>query len=220
MTKAGWYIVIFLLLALGTESFFLFRNSGSTAAIMADAAVKVKTNDSLKAILVFHDSADAVRDHVVHLHDSIQSRKLDSALHLLAVNKDSLKSVKKVLQVAVADLGSAIASLKDSSVQAKYDSVKNTLEQIFAIGGAYITSSDTAINTLKEMKVSADSLIGVLSSEIKDLKSALTACTLNFDGLKKDTDQLAAKVKNQSLIAKIGTALGVVAGFFLGHTLK
>lgn len=214
------WIIGILALTVIVLVFFLWKGSGNTDKVMNDVAVKVKTNDSLKSVIVYHDSADAVRDHAVHLHDSLQSRKLDSALHLLAVNKDSLKSVKKTLQLAVSDLGSAISSLKDSSVQAKYDSVKNTLDQIFALGGAYISTSDTTIKTLMDMNAYKDSLNAVLTVEIKDLKSALTACTLNFDGLKTEYDKMAAKVKRQSLIAKIGTTLGTVVGFFIGHTLK
>lgn len=214
------WITGILILTVIILTFLLWKSSGDSGELASDIAVKAKVNDSLKSVIVYHDSADVVRDHAVHLHDSIQSRKLDSALHLLAVNKDSLKSVKRTLQLAVADLGQSVAGFKDSSIQAKYDSVKKTLEQIYALGGAYINTSDTTIKTLMDMNAYKDSLNGVLLVEIKDLKSALTACTLNFDGLKSDTDKLAAKEKRQSLIAKIGTTLGTVVGFFIGHTLK
>jgi hypothetical protein len=65
-----------------------------------------------------------------------------------------------------------------------------------------------------------DSLYRSLQIEITDLKKALTACTLNFDGLKTDFDKQSANVKRQGLFAKIEIALAAVAGAFIGHSIK
>lgn len=220
MSKASQWIIEILAVALAIVSFFLWKNSNSLNLIVSDIGIKAKTNDSLKKVIVYRDSADAVREKVVHIHDSIQSYRLDSALHLLAINKDSLRMVKKTLQNAVSDLGQSISTLSDTSIKRKYDSVVNTLELIFTMGGTYINHSDSTIQMVIDQKNYADSLNAVLMDEIHDLKLALTTCTLNFDGLKTDADKLVAKQKSQGLLAKIEIGIGTAIGLFIGHSLK
>lgn len=220
MGKASKWIIVVLALALIIVSFLLWKSTGNLSKVEADAAARARTNDSLKLASVARDSSDRVRDKIVHIHDSLKTRQLDSALHLLSVAKDSIRVVKKTLQQAVADLGVSISSLNDSAIKKKYDSVVNTLEMIYELGGNYINNSDSTMKLFQEQLAYSDSMRLVLSAEISDLKTALTTCTLNFDGLKKDFDKEAAKVKSQNLLAKIEIGVATGIGIFIGHILK
>ena len=220
MSKASKWIIGILAIALAIVSFMLWNTSGNYDKLMADAEARSNTNDSLKHASVIRDSADSVHDAAVHLHDSIQARKLDSALHLLVVNKDSLKTVKKTLQRAVADLGAWVSDSHDTTLQHKFDSVSHALDNLYSAGGTVINNSDTAIRILMDMLDYKDSVNKELSMEIKDLKVSLTACVLNFDGLKTDFDKQAAQVKRQGLFAKIGMGASALIGIIVGHSIK
>ncbi len=220
MNKTGKWIIGILIVAVAVLSFLIWKGTGDLDAIMRDVSKRDIQNDSLKQVIRFHDSADIVREETVRIHDSIKDRRLDSALSLLKVNKDSLKLYKRTLQNAVSDLGIQIGQLNNPDLVHMYDSVKRTLDLIYSVGGAYINNSDSTIQMLINELSYKDSLRLVMLTEITDLKKALTACTLNFDGLKLDTDKLATKVKKQGIISKIEIGLGIIAGFFLGHSIK
>jgi predicted transcriptional regulator len=220
VSKVSKWIIGVLTISLVVVGFLLWKTSKDSDKLIADAAAKSYTNDSLKHSMALHDSVDKVRDAAVQLHDSLMDRKLDSVLHLLAVGRDSLKAVKKTLQRAVIDLGNQVSDLHDSILQKMYDSVKNTLNLIYEIGGNYINNSDSTVQMLMSEVAYKDSLYRSLHVEVTDLKKALTTCTLNFDGLKTDFDKQSANVKRQGLLAKIEIALASVAGALIGHSIK
>lgn len=220
MNKGTKWIIGILAVALAIVSFLLWDGSRNYDQLMVDAESRANTNDSLKRSAAFRDSADDVRDAAVHFHDSVQSRKLDSALHLLAASKDSLKTVKRTLQRAVENLGSVIADSRDTTLQHKFDSVSRALDDLYAVGGSVINNSDTSIKILMDMLDYKDSVNAVLNLEVKDLKASLTSCLINFDGLKTDFDKVAAKQKRQNLFAKIGAGLSTVLGIVIGHSIK
>ena len=214
-----WVLVVSIAVIL-VLLYLVWHNSGLVAKIESDVAIHVKTNDSLKLFLKSQDSTDKAMMVAVTFHDSITGRKLDSALHIIGLQKDSLKTAKNQLTVAVDNLGDAIDASLDTSLIHKFDSVKTRLSEAYNIVQDYSTNNDQIVKLLDSSLTYKDSIIVIQATEIRDLKKSLTVSLTNFDGLNKDTQALASKIKRQSLFTKIGTTLGIVAGFLLGHSIK
>ena len=211
----GWIFVgmagVIIILA-----YLLFHKPGSTK----DLPVLIAKNDSLKKVIVKADSVDRVRSIALKLHDSLRDARLDSALNIIARNKDSLKQAKNALIVAIDNLGDAVNETLDTSLIHKFDSVSLKLMEAYRIVNDYSDNNDTIIRLFDGELRYKDSVIVALNIEIKGLKSGLTSSVLNFDALQKDNATLQKKIKRQSLVSKIGTTLGVILGYVIGHSVK
>lgn len=211
----SWWVYIGLSASIVVILYLLFKKPG-----IPDSSSLISKNDSLKKILVLHDVIDNARIKAITMHDSLSKRSLDSALNIIAQDKISLKSAKTALALTVASLGDAIDATKDTSLIHKFDSVNNELSKAYVLVGDYSKNNDSTIVLLGRELTYKDSVIATMNSEIKDLKVSLTSSTLNFDALNKDNQTLEKQIKKQNLFTKIGTALGLVVGIFLGHNLK
>ena len=212
--KISWFNII-TLAALVIMSIVIWRgcsNSGAKDQVLESTA---RVNDSLKWDADRRDSADHVRDLIVATHDSVFQNQIDSLQRIISGQKDSLKSAKKALQIAVRDLGDQIAGMNDTALSRKYDSVTAELDRAYDLVADYSNSNDTTISLMGRQLDYKDSVISVLRVEVSDLKKALTACTLNFDGLKTETDKAEKKLKVRGFLSKMGATVAAVLAAIL-----